>query len=147
MQPEIIQYDKPPIPDGEVNFNEWHLHTHQIPLMTFALFPPIDTIITDPISSVAIKYFGHDCEDITFRMKRPSRHSNLRNAIEKTYRITLTQKNSEMGFIDPRTNKFMSREEAMQYVLDIGQIRKGFHWDDDDYVELHSEDVWPDWNY
>lgn len=145
MTVDIKQYGNS-MSEDPINENDWHTHANPDdgPLNSFALFPPKGTVVQNPISSVAIRWFGVDGEEILCRMIRPNRHHHLRDAIERSYANTLTQENSEMGFIDPRNGKFLSRQEAMTYVLEIGQIRKGFYWDEEEYDSLHSEDLWPD---
>lgn len=131
-----------------VDLNDWHLHSDRLPLQTFALFPPVGNTVVYPITHVAIRYslrLTRGCSvPMLASLSRPARHHNLRNKLERSHSTLLTKENSEMGFLHPVTGEFLNRFDAMQYALDIGQIRQGFHWAEDNYTHLHSEDLWPD---
>lgn len=110
------------------------------------------TLIPFPeITEVAIRYTIDDVSTASDKAKKtfvtcislskPNRHADIINHLQKE-NVFVNEINSEFGFM--LDGKFLTRQEAMYHVLDIGQIRKGEYWDQDKYTSLHSEDLWPE---
>lgn len=85
------------------------------------------------INSVAVQVDG-----LVYSMPRPNRHRHIHHSLPDLPKMNFCIVGGIDGFINPQTGEFMDRENALQYALQVGQI-KAPQWDE---TKLFSEDLW-----